>query len=76
MVRCKFKCVEKREFAAWQNKILFGFKFSPVTDGSPENKAFYDATPGGSMDISTIAEDRFKVGQEYYIDLTPAEEAK
>lgn len=73
MVRCKFKCVEKREFIGWMGQSkLYGFKFSPVTDGSEENKTFYAATPGGGLDISTITQDAFEVGKEYYIDLTDA----
>ncbi|MEK7765862.1 MAG: hypothetical protein AAB368_06455 [bacterium] len=71
-VRCKFRCVEHKEFAGWQ-KILHQVAFVPVGgDGSPENKAFYDATPGGRLEIATITRMPFTIGHEYYLDLTEA----
>ena len=51
-------------------------KLTPVTSGSDENKAFYDATPGGSIDLQTLnpqAASYFELGKEYYLDFTKAE---
>jgi len=50
-------------------------KLSPVTDGSAENKAFYEATPGGIIELGTVNEEalkQFNIGDEFYIDFTPA----
>lgn len=50
-------------------------KLTPVTGGSDENKAFYDATPGGSIDLQTLnpqAASYFELGKEYYLDFTKA----
>ncbi len=71
-VRCKFTCVEVRKFLGYDRRMLFAAKFNPVMANSPENKAFYDATPSGSLDLATYQEDLFTVGQEYYLDITEA----
>lgn len=60
----------------WVNepRFLYGVKMSPVFSDKPdsENKAFWDATPQGSFEMSCIHEGSFEPGQEYYIDITPA----
>lgn len=50
----------------------------PVTTGSAENEQFYNMTPGGVIQLSTINEDaaaQFVPGQQCYVDFTfiPAE---
>jgi hypothetical protein len=66
-VRAKFKCHSNA------NGIV---SLWPVMDGSEENKAFWDATPGGQITLTITnpaAKEQFEVGQEYYVDFTPAE---
>lgn len=50
---------------------------SPVTSGSEENKAFYKATPYGSIALNTINDAAVRAfgdpGDLFYIDFTPAE---
>lgn len=73
LVRCKFKCVEATKRVGWGNHpFVFASKFSPVTSGSEENKAFYAATPGGSLEICHHREAVFEVGKEYYVDIEEA----
>lgn len=73
VVRCKFKCHEVTKRVGWSGyEFLWAAKFSAVTDGSEENKAFFAATPSGQLEVSTIKEDFFEVGKEYYLDLTLA----
>jgi hypothetical protein len=48
---------------------------SPVTSGSDENKKFYEATPGGKIELGTVngeALKQFAIGDEFYVDFTPA----
>ena len=48
---------------------------APVTGGSPENDAFYDATPSGEIKLGTLNPEAwapFKLGGEFYVDFTPA----
>ena len=71
-VRCKFVCTEHRE-TKYQQEILHGYKFSPVTSGSPENEKFYKWTPSGALEFGTIQEQAFEISKEYYLDITPAE---
>ena len=56
---------------------MFDIEMNPVYSDDPnsENKAFWEATPCGSLTLSTINEDaakQFKVWQGYYLDFTPA----
>lgn len=49
----------------------------PVHSGSEENKAFNDYTPGGRLELhiaaGKTAQELFKAGKEYYVDITLAE---
>ena len=70
--RCKFACVSKREYVGWTGKLLYEYEFSAVTGESPENKAFFEATPQGSLKVSTVKVDSFEVGKTYFLDLEAA----
>jgi len=75
MVRCKYKCTEVRKSVAWNDsrKFLYVAEFRIVTDGSEENKKFFEATPSGQLTIGTYKEDHFIPGKEYYLDITECE---
>jgi len=71
MTRCKFKCT----MATQHGSDALEVKLEAVTSGSEENKTFWKYTPSGqlSMWISNPAVfGQFVVGQEYYLDITPA----
>lgn len=78
MVRAKFK-VTKIEDANWKANDggdVRTVRLWPVCDGSPENKAFFAATPGGEIALGCAnlkAVEQFEEGKEYYVDFTPAE---
>lgn len=69
-VRCKFKCesVSKREGFNGA-KFAYSAEFRAVYGGSPENDAFFLATPNGQLQVSSLREDSFQVGHDYYIDI-------
>lgn len=69
--RCKYTCISVRKYKHWDitKEFLFEAEFTCVTSGSEENKSFFEATPQGSMKVSTYVEDRFQPGQEYFIDI-------
>ena len=49
---------------------------TPVKGDSPEDKAFWDATPTGSIQLGTVnpeAWKHFEIGKTYYVDFTPVE---
>lgn len=57
---------------------VWDLEMSPVyANGDPnhENSKFWEATPGGSFKVATVnkgAVESMVLGDEYYIDITPA----
>lgn len=75
VTRCKFRCVEVTKGCSWRGapaEFLYAAKFRAVTDESEENRKFWAATPAGSLEVSTIREDVFEVGKEYFLDISAA----
>jgi hypothetical protein len=77
-VRAKFivNSIERKKHWDHTKGETQTIKLTPVTSGSEENKAFYDATPSGSIDLMLLNEDagkQLELGKEYYVDFTPAE---
>ena len=76
--RCKFKCHEETKRVRYTGRageapsFLYDYKFGAVSDGSAENKAFFDATPSGQLTVGTVKACFFEVGKEYYIDISEA----
>jgi hypothetical protein len=78
--RCKVKCQgieksmgSKNENGKWIESPVYTARFSAAPSGtSPENAEFFAATPTVEMRLGTIRDDHFQVGQEYYVDFTPA----
>ncbi|KLK91468.1 hypothetical protein AA309_20130 [Microvirga vignae] len=48
-------------------------RLNPVTGDTEENKAFFQATPGGSIELQVVKPGLFELGKEYYVDFTPAD---
>lgn len=75
-VRAKFKVVNISRAPGWGGvKEVQTIRLQPVTSNSPENAAFYAATPGGSIELSTVNADaagQFDLGKEFYVDFTEA----
>jgi hypothetical protein len=79
IVRAKFKVESKKETKHWdkQKPNLTTVELSVVTGGSPENQRFFDSTPGGRIEMSSVSKDvadRLVLGEEYYIDFVPTKE--
>lgn len=75
MTRCKFKCQSVTKRLGFNgDPFNYDAEFQVVYGGSPENKAFFAATPSGSIKVATFKEDQFVPGKEYYVDFTPAED--
>jgi len=74
MVRAKFACLSARKHKHWdtQKGFLYEYEFSAVSGTSEENKSFWEASPCGSLKLSTVKDDLFEVGKEYYLDFTLA----
>ena len=79
--RAKFRCVlvtQKQGYGKFP--ILTDFDFSPVmpvaNDPEHENTKFWEASPNGLLKLTTtmLPVDHFKLGEEYYLTLTPAKE--
>lgn len=78
-VRAKFYVQSITTSKAWNGPGTMGtVHLNPVSSGSDENKKFYEATPGGKIELGTInaeALKQFNIGDEFYIDFTPAPKA-
>mgnify|MGYP001560465204 CR=1 FL=1 len=73
-VRAKFICYEITKRTGWgENNFVYAAKFNAVMGNNDENKSFFAATPSGNIELSTIKDDLFEVGKEYYIDFNLAE---
>lgn len=75
-VRCKFTCDSRREFTAGptsDSKLLYDYTFRPIYDAdkTSENGRFWEWTPGGQLNVTSVKDSTFVVGQAYYLDLTP-----
>ena len=72
MVRAKFYAYSITHFTGGGARVELLPVFS--TDPADENKKFWDATPTGKieMHIKGEAAQSFVVGQEYYVDFSPA----
>lgn len=73
-VRAKFVCTGIQDYPENEQKNVM---FSPVINGSEENKSFSKYTPGGNLNLiisyETQASDFFEDRKEYYLDFTLAE---
>lgn len=76
--RCKMKLVSISGGHYGDDKSR-SVKFVPVMSGSEENKRFYAATPGGSLEFQisgsaaeSLGLDQGRIGSEFYVDITPA----
>lgn len=71
-VRAKFKCVANE---ASDTEGCRNIRLDAVMSGSPENEQFFRFTPSGQLTLAVVnpaAAEQLLVGQEYYLDLTPA----
>ena len=67
------KWVDNKSVGKVERRTL---NFTPVYGAdSEENKAFWDATPTGSLQLGVVNQEawkQFDLGKEYYLDFTPA----
>ena len=77
VTRCKFRVTNVSEPFVGperQQQITLAAQYCP--DTVPEDRNFSKFTPNGKMEFTVTNPaviDRFKPGQEYYIDLIPVE---
>jgi len=73
-VRAKFVVQKIERYSYSPGSARIGL--TPVTSGSEENKAFWEATPSGEITMmvkNPNAVFEFELGKAYYVDFTPAE---
>jgi hypothetical protein len=68
-IRAKFKVTQKTFGLNGYQVIQLNPTYSQ--DANDENKAFWDATPGGKIEMNVSKNgDLFELGEEYYVDFT------
>ncbi len=73
-IRAKFKCTSAQR-SVTEGQASSQVRLEAVMDGSPENKQFFEYTPGGSVDLAILnpdAAEQFKEGREYFVDFSEA----
>lgn len=74
MTRAKFRCHNVTEYG--ESKKVQLSPIYPGADATEEDKAFWTATPSGSIDMqinNPAAAVQFEVGKTYYVDFSEAE---
>lgn len=77
-VRAKFvvQSVTYRQLWSDKTKRIGTIEFGVVSGGSDEDKAFFAATPGGSIKLDTVNEAAIAalpLGKAFYVDFTSAD---
>lgn len=67
-VRAKFRCTSVMKRIWSTTEFVYDYKFDAVVGDSPENKAFFKATPSGQITLSSVVSQLFEVGDCYYLD--------
>ncbi len=68
-VRAKFSCTDLTNHEDGSQTA----NFAAVISGSEENEKFFKFTPGGSLSLYYANPSiKFKIGKEYYIDISEA----
>lgn len=72
--RAKFQVMSITKYAQFTGAKI---EMAPVYSDDPShpNKAFWEATPNGKIEIqinNPLAIQQFEVGKEYYVDFSPA----
>lgn len=76
-VRAKFYCAWVKEIPAGNREVQLHPVY-PGSDASQEDKAFWQATPNGSLNMhinNPPASDLFVPGDHYYLTFEPVPEA-
>ena len=73
-VICKIVCSGYRVAQGWGKfKRIRTVDFNFVSDNSPENKKFWEASPSGKVEIGVANEaalEHLDIGKEYYMIIT------
>lgn len=71
VTRCKFVCLTVKQDFNRESKSTWEYEFQVVYANSIENKKYWDYTPAGNLKLSTMNQQIFKAGKEYYLDIVP-----
>jgi hypothetical protein len=71
-IRAKFKVTQRTQGLTTYQTITLNPTYS--SDPNDENKLFWDATPGGKIEMNVSKNgDLFELGAEYYVDFIKVE---
>jgi hypothetical protein len=71
-VRAKFYCASKIELVYPQGAPVCSYVFYLVASGNEVNKALFEASPTGKLELASANDHLFEIGKEYYLDFSPS----
>lgn len=72
MIRCKARVTEVTQYDTSGARSI---KLTAVYGDTPENKAFFQATPSLAISVSVVRPEvaaQLEIGKEFYVDFTEA----
>lgn len=69
-IRAKFYCASKIEQIPPKGAPVCSYVFYLVASGCEENKALFEASPAGKLELASANGNLFEIGKEYYLDFT------
>lgn len=76
-VRAKFECQSVSKRKVWPGTpFVYDATLTAIRGGSEEDESFFEATPAGTIQLSTIKDGLFDPGSSYYVDFTLVKEGE
>jgi hypothetical protein len=67
-MRVKFICMQAEKTDSWHpGRVVHRARLVPVVDDSPEAHEYFAEPPAGTIELSAMAGERFKIGRTYSV---------
>ena len=67
-MRVKFICTRAERRDGWHpGRVVHSARLVPMVDDSPEAREYFAEPPAGSIELSALASEQFKVARSYTV---------